>query len=135
MIKKAQIKTLMKAIESGMSITDSCILADIGRETFYRRCNRELEFKRLVDKAQAGWKKGLIEIIEKASTLARNWTAAAWLLERKFPDEFGIRQKIEHKGQIMSLTQIVQIINGNNGNDNDKQTGIQTRERFGKQVL
>jgi len=56
-------------------------------------------------------------------------------LERKLPDEFGIRQKIEHKGQIMSLTQIVTIVNGNNGNDNDKQARTKTGERFSKEML
>lgn len=56
-------------------------------------------------------------------------------LERKLPDEFGFKQKIEHKGQIMSLSQIIQIVNGNNGNDNNKQARIQTGERFGSEML
>lgn len=47
-----------------------------------------------IDEAMAEFKVGLTGTILQASTTT--WQAGAWLLERRFPDEFGRRQRIDH---------------------------------------
>ncbi|MFQ9178766.1 MAG: hypothetical protein ACLR3C_01835 [Eggerthella lenta] len=48
------------------------------------------QVKRGTKKEESAFKRTLLTTIRSAA-LARNqyWTAAAWLLERKYPDEFG----------------------------------------------
>ena len=29
-----------------------------------------------------------------------SWQPSAWLLERKFPDEFALKRNVEHKGDV-----------------------------------
>ena len=51
---------------------------------------------------------------------------------------WGDKQVLEHKGQIMSLAQIVNIVNGNNGdngNNNNKQARVQTGSRINKKMF
>lgn len=57
-----------------------------------------------------------------------------WLCNRS-PEKWRNRQEIEHKGVGITISQLVQIVNGNNGNNNDKQARVQTGERFGNEVL
>lgn len=40
-------------------------------------------------KAEAEYKESLLARIEGASEKPQHWTAAAWLLERKYPEEYG----------------------------------------------
>jgi len=51
------------------------------------------EFFAAVKKAEADSKLLRLSQIEKAAQNPRYWTAAAWWLERKFPDEFGRRER------------------------------------------
>ena len=79
----------------GMHNKDICMAVGIHEATLYRwlnkpsaRLHRVLseEFK----KAEARYKQELLDTI-RGSALAKRqyWTAAAWLLERKYPEEFG----------------------------------------------
>lgn len=44
------------------------------------------------EKAEAGFKQAALARIVAAAQQPRHWTAAAWLLERRHPDEFGVRR-------------------------------------------
>ena len=79
----------------GMHNKDICMAVGIHEATLYRwlnkpsaRLHRVLseEFK----KVEARYKQELLDTIRGAALAKRQyWTAAAWLLERKYPDEFG----------------------------------------------
>lgn len=79
----------------GMQNKDICAAVGIHEATLYRWLNKPScklhralgeEFK----KAEARYKQELLESIrETALSKPRYWTAAAWLLERKYPEEFG----------------------------------------------
>ena len=79
----------------GLSNGDIVCALGIHESTFYRwvgepknRLQRELSEG--LKKEEAEFKHTLLTTI-RAAALARNqyWTAAAWLLERKYPDEYG----------------------------------------------
>ena len=85
----------------GLSNGDIICALGIHESTFYRwigdpknRLQRALSEG--LKKEESAFKRTLLTTIRSAA-LARNqyWTAAAWLLERKYPDEFG---KAERKG-------------------------------------
>lgn len=84
-------------IAAGLTIGDACALAGIDRRTFWvhRKNDPALDLK--VQRAYISFKLKHIKNIQTASE--SNWTASAWLLERKFPEEFGAKQSIEvHQG-------------------------------------
>ena len=91
----------------------------IDRQTFYNwRARGEREHKRLQrNKAKPRAKeelylqfhdaieKGLADgeflnalLIRQAANDGKSWYAAAWLLERRFPDRWGQKQRLEHSG-------------------------------------
>lgn len=79
----------------GLANKDICQALCISETTFYRwlqkptnRLHRALSES--LKKAEADYKGELLKSIEETATRAKNpqWTAAAWLLERKYPDEY-----------------------------------------------
>ncbi|MBR1828565.1 MAG: helix-turn-helix domain-containing protein [Atopobiaceae bacterium] len=79
----------------GCTNADICQALGIAEQTFYRwlregdtRLKRSLSEG--IKKAEAEYKKTLLESIMSTATREKNpqWTAAAWLLERKYPDEY-----------------------------------------------
>ena len=89
------IKIICELKGKGMSNKDICMAVGIHEATLYRwlnkpsaRLHRVLseEFK----KAEARYKQERLDTIRGAALAKRQyWTAAAWLLERKYPEEFG----------------------------------------------
>lgn len=79
----------------GLSNKDICCAVGIHEATLYRwlnkptnRLHRALgdEFK----KAEAAYKEQLLNTVRDAAfSKHQYWTAAAWLLERKYPEEYG----------------------------------------------
>ena len=90
----------------GLSNGDIVCALGIHESTFYRwigdpknRLQRELSEG--LKKEESAFKRTLLTTIRSAA-LARNqyWTAAAWLLERKYPDEFAqTTRKVESEGE------------------------------------
>ena len=54
------------------------------------------EFNAAIEKAKAAAEIRDVALIERAAT--DTWTAAAWMLERKFPARWGRREKLEVAG-------------------------------------
>ena len=89
------IKIICELKGKGMSNKDICMAVGIHEATLYRWLNKPScklhralgeEFK----KAEARYKQELLDTIRGAALAKRQyWTAAAWLLERKYPEEFG----------------------------------------------
>lgn len=78
----------------GLSNADICAALGIAESTFYRWMSEpkgklQREFSEELKKAESAYKRTLLTTIRSAA-LAKNqyWTAAAWLLERKYPGEF-----------------------------------------------
>lgn len=90
-------------IENGMSNHDAIDLCDITDTTFYRwlreadergpkgekpqKYKMQRKLKAAIPKAAAAFKAYHVQVITRASK--KNWQASAWMLERKFPDEYG----------------------------------------------
>lgn len=89
---------LVELIAGGMKREDSCDMIGINQDTFYAwlKDKRKPEFSEAIKKAEMACKQRNIARIQNASK--KNWQAAAWWLERKYPEEFAIRQKLEHSG-------------------------------------
>ena len=85
-----QITALLKA---GITISSACEIVGISRQTYYNWAEKHPEFAEKVKKAIAESELRAVKIILDAAK--RDWKAAAWFLERRFPDRWGRRDKIE----------------------------------------
>ncbi|WP_308615469.1 hypothetical protein [uncultured Enorma sp.] len=91
----------------GLSNVDICAGLGITKGTFYRWLREDdtklkRALKQGLKKAEAEYKETLLQSIMATATREKNpqWTAAAWLLERKYPDEYAqTTRKVEAEGE------------------------------------
>jgi hypothetical protein len=85
-----RIKRLLDAVEMGATITHACGYAGIKTATFYRWLEDKPDFREQVDNAEG---KATVKWLLKIEQAANNgqWQAAAWKLERRFPNIYGRR--------------------------------------------
>lgn len=93
---------LCKYVSAGNSNRDSATLVGISEETFYewQRPASEQYHPELVEslkKAEQSCKARNIAFIQKAAE--KTWQAAAWWLERRYRDDFAIKQVNELQGK------------------------------------
>jgi len=95
---------IIQALKAGNYVETAAEYAGIGKTTFYRwmeqgkQASRGIyrEFRDAVMRARAEAEARNVAIIQQAAP--DDWRAAAWWLERAFPDRWGARQKLEHSG-------------------------------------
>lgn len=89
------IGKLLKALEMGEHRVNACKIAGISYDTF-RRWMLDSEFSESIKKAEdAGSEAIEAQCLLKIQS-AKEWQAAAWILERTRPDRYGSRQKLDH---------------------------------------
>lgn len=94
-LTKEMVEQAIRLKADGLSNGDIICVLGVHESTFYRRIGEpknklQRELCEGLKKEEAEFKHTLLTTI-RAAALARNqyWTAAAWLFERKFPDEYG----------------------------------------------
>lgn len=99
------VSKFMYAVSHGLPKTRACDYAGIAYDTYGRwaeeaRLSRErgadneyTDFIEKVRRAESEFALTQIDRIDQHGK--RSWTAAAWLLERRFPTDFGMRQALE----------------------------------------
>lgn len=94
-LTEEMVRQAIRLKADGLSNGDIICALGIHESTFYRwigepKNKLQRELSEGLKKEEAEFKHTLLTTI-RAAALARNqyWTAAAWLLERKYPDEYG----------------------------------------------
>lgn len=96
-------------LKMGNFIDTSCKLVGIHKDTFFEWMKRGREAKRksiyqdfffAVEEAQGFGEARHVAIVSKAGEF--DWHASAWMLERKFPEKYGRKDKVDlkHDGKI-----------------------------------
>lgn len=115
------IETIAQAIRVGAYVETAVALAGVSKDSFYRWLRQAdsddstlmtVKLSDAVKKALAESEKRDLDVIDKAAQ-SGEWTAAAWRLERKFPNKWGRQSKVqlEHTGmdggpiEIQSMTE------------------------------
>jgi hypothetical protein len=85
-----RVKRLLDAIEMGATIVHACGYAGIRSPTYYRWLEEKSDFREQVEMAEG---KATVKWLLKIEQAANNgqWQAAAWKLERRFPNIYGRR--------------------------------------------
>lgn len=114
---------IVRVIRAGNYIKTACLACGITQMTYERWMKRGSESKRgifvdfveAIKKAEAEAEVANLKIVEVAS--CRNWQAAAWFLERKYPDRWG-RKQLELAGVADKPLKVEIVIVRSSGADN-----------------
>lgn len=89
-------------VQDGSTQRDSAIMSGISEETFYTWRKNKSEFSESLKKAHAEHKKTLLATITSATE--KSWQAAAWILERRYKEDYALKHEIQHSGKIITVT-------------------------------
>lgn len=92
------IATAIELKKAGANNKDIALAIGVSESMFCRWINTpkseaQIQLGQELKKAEADYKAELLRTIKKASK-ERDWKAAAWLLERKYPEEYSRREKV-----------------------------------------
>lgn len=96
---KATQERIVKAIRLGATYELAARYGGITYETFNEWRKDSAEFSEAIEKAEGDAATRWLELIETSASEG-NWQAAAWKLERRYPESYGRREvtKHEHSG-------------------------------------
>jgi len=78
-------------LRKGCTIEASCQAANINKRTYYRWMEEIPEFKEFVNATESDVEANLLDTI----TSFGDWRAAAWILERRFPQRWGQKRELD----------------------------------------
>lgn len=96
------VKRITDAVAIGATYELACKYAGVSYELFRQWRERNLAFLEAVQEAEGRAAVGWLAKIEKAANEG-TWQAAAWKLERRYPQEYGRTvqdQRVQHSGTI-----------------------------------
>ena len=104
----AAMDRFIQAIQLGSTIAMACKYAGFSKVSYYSWVKKAQtqpdsvfsEFRDRVEEAKGKAVVGWLAKIEKAASEG-SWQAAAWKLERRYPEDYGRRvQELRHTGQV-----------------------------------
>lgn len=109
-LNEETINDLTLCITQGMTNKDACTVAGIATSTFYGWINdpsNELE-KELADRVERARVVRKMQLLQTIFDAAENgcWQAAAWYLERRYPEEFAKPDRYHDQG----ITEAVEAV-------------------------
>lgn len=98
-LSKEVVKRAVQLKKGGALNKDIAAAIGVAEATFSRWINNpktdlQRQLGQELKKAEADYKNALLAVIAKASR-ERDWKAAAWLLERKYPQEYARTDRIQ----------------------------------------
>lgn len=100
--RKGWADRALSGLRDGLSRSGACAEAGVSRPAFYEKLNTDPAFAEAVEAAEAEGAAKSERIILKAG--GKDWRARAFVLERRRPEEWGKRDKVEHSGSITNKT-------------------------------
>lgn len=96
-----QIERLLHGLRTGLTRRAASAAAGFSKTTFYRMLELDADGTLLtsIEKAEGEAEATYTAIVAKAALEPRNWTAAAWWLERRRPHDFARTEKAEITGK------------------------------------
>ena len=99
-----RMRALFTALEQGMYPSDAAVAAGIDRGTLAGWRETVPEIASAVTDAETVAKHKLLTVIR--SHMPTNWQAAGWMLERRWPSEYGRRDRVHHEGTVVGAIMI-----------------------------
>lgn len=90
---KQVIEAVLANLREGLTKEVACTQAGISRITFYKWCEADPD---LAEEAQAAVDCSQAILIKAVTSAAfTDWRAAAWMLERRYPEHFAAKRDVE----------------------------------------
>jgi transposase len=117
------IERAVKLKKGGANNKDIAAALGVHQSTFYEwianpKSDKQREFSERIKKAEADYKNALLGIILRDAS-QRDWHAAAWLLERKYPEEYSRtdRVKAQVEQETNATVEVVHYFDYGDGED------------------
>lgn len=78
-----------------MTVEAAALLAGVCRRTYYNYREKDSKFAEEADQASRWAEAICLERIKQAAMDRMDWKAWAWILEKRFPDDYGKRQELQ----------------------------------------
>lgn len=105
-LDEAKRREICAILAVGCSRRTAAFYVDCSVNTIRRTALRNAEFAAQLRRAESACEVAALTHLNKAVKDGRNWRAAAWLLERRYPDRFGPR-----KPRSVSPDQLTDVVN------------------------
>lgn len=98
------VERIIEAVRMGATYKLACAYAGIGQSIFHHWMSTKPDFAAAVKEAEAA---GSLELLKRIQREVENgaWQAAAWMLERRYPESYG-RRVVQHQGDSENPIQI-----------------------------
>jgi hypothetical protein len=93
--KASTAKRICSGVARGYSREGAAALGGISKETLFQWARRFPAFSAALERADAKFEAQCVKQISAAGKVKRNWTANAWLLERKNPGTWGRIDRVQ----------------------------------------
>ena len=101
-ITEEVVKKLQSILQLGVNDTVACQYAKISRETFYNRLEVDEVFRDVIESAKQLVTIAAGQVVSQSIIKDKDVASAKWWLERKAPDEFGIKDKPQVQVNILN---------------------------------
>lgn len=92
-------EAILNALRAGNTRRAAAAFAEVDQNTFYRWLDDDGTFRDDVVKAEGDAEVRFLTQVAKAATNG-TWTAAAWWLERRHPEDYALRQRIDSRMEL-----------------------------------
>jgi len=128
------VKRITEALEAGATKAYAAHCGGINADTFYAWAKEKPDFSDTIKKAQAIYIAGRLDALRKHGE--KNWQAIAWELERRWPDLFARRDRVDVTANVKSENTTITIDANRTIEDivaeADRRRGILERNGFGE---
>lgn len=93
--KTAIKEEILENLRTGMTIKAAALLASISEKTFYNWRDADEVFLKQCEEAVRFAEAILLERVKQLAMEKMDWRAFAWILEKRFPDDYGKRQELK----------------------------------------
>jgi hypothetical protein len=102
------VTMILDNLVNAASLVRAAARAGVAERTVWEWKETREDFKMLIDRADAEFEADVAEQIHAA--VGKNWAAGAVLLERKFPKEWGRKDRIDHTVQVEGGINIAAVL-------------------------
>ena len=101
-LSDTRIATVLESLRIGCSRRVAAASAGISDDTLRRWAARSPSLRLEIEKAEAQATMAAVESVRRAS-LGGDWRASAWWLERRNPEEWGLRRQVERASEALDV--------------------------------